>query len=180
MGISILLVIPIIFICVFLGAFFIARAVGKNSSENSFNSRSQAIMNNANQQATTNQSNYGAVGFNGDSGVKNQIATDVNMSIKYCSTCGNMIHFNAVVCPKCGCAVAPSPLQAQAFDTSSVGLNVLSFFFPVIGIVLYFSYKDEKPIRAKGCKDCALISISISFIFFVLTFILAACVSTFA
>ncbi|HZK44207.1 MAG TPA: NINE protein [Syntrophomonadaceae bacterium] len=30
---------------------------------------------------------------------------------KYCSNCGQIIDFNAEICPKCGVRVAPAPVQ---------------------------------------------------------------------
>lgn len=55
--------------------------------------------------------------------------------MKYCSTCGAELHDNAVICPKCGCMTADFK-QTQLEDKSSIGLNILSFFIPLVGLIL--------------------------------------------
>lgn len=57
---------------------------------------------------------------------------------------------------------APMPPQEQK---ANVGLAILSFFIPIVGIVLYFTQKNEKPKTAKACGKAALACIIISFIF---------------
>lgn len=58
----------------------------------------------------------------------------------------------------------PQPPFKPADDEPSIGLNILSFLFPLIGWVLYFVYKDDKPVRAKSCSRWAWISFIISFV----------------
>ncbi len=41
-------------------------------------------------------------------------------------------------------------------DKKSVGLNILGFFFPVVGLILYLVTKKEKPVRAKSIGKSAL------------------------
>ena len=57
---------------------------------------------------------------------------------------------------------APMPPQEQK---ANVGLAILSFFIPIVGIVLYFTQKNEKPKTAKACGKAALACIIIGFIF---------------
>ena len=45
---------------------------------------------------------------------------------------------------------------AAADDKKSTGLNVLSFFFPVIGLIIYLVTKKDKPVRAKSMGKSAL------------------------
>lgn len=56
---------------------------------------------------------------------------------------------------------APMPPQEQK---ANVGLAILSFFIPIVGIVLYFTQKKEKPKTAKACGKAALACIIISFV----------------
>lgn len=46
-------------------------------------------------------------------------------------------------------------------DKSNVGLNILSFCVPIVGVILYFVYKSSLPKKAKGCLDGALLSLLI-------------------
>ena len=89
----------------------------------------------------------------------------------FCRRCGAEMKDN--VCPACGYhePEKPSPTgsdpvapQAAAVsqgipavnDKKSVGLNILSFFIPLVGLILYFVQKDEKPIQAKSAGKSAL------------------------
>ena len=53
----------------------------------------------------------------------------------YCENCGAEISKEAYVCPKCGVKVKK---EKTAEDKPNMGLNILSLFFPIIGIILYF------------------------------------------
>ena len=91
--------------------------------------------------------------------------------MKYCSHCGAQIDDQAVICVKCGCAVVA---HTTAVDESSTGLNVISFLFPIIGLVLYIIYHEKSPIKAKGIGKWALISFIIGLIPILLMVILEA------
>ena len=69
----------------------------------------------------------------------------------------------------------PAPGYAPAADDKkSVGLNILSFFFPVIGLIIYLTTKKDKPIRAKSMGKCALagfiVGIVLSIVMFIVSF----------
>ena len=72
----------------------------------------------------------------------------------------------------------PMYQQPPVVDKKNTGLNVLSFFFPLIGLILYLVFKDQTPIKAKGCGKCALIGFLIgivgSFVFSFLSTLLFA------
>lgn len=74
--------------------------------------------------------------------------------MKFCSHCGKEVLEDAVICPNCGCSVGP---VSSVEDVNSTGLNVLSFFFPLVGLILYLVFRDKTPIRAKGVGKWALI-----------------------
>ena len=54
----------------------------------------------------------------------------------YCRNCGMPVPDNAVICPNCGASSAPS---APVVDKNqpSLGIAVLCFFFPLVGLILY-------------------------------------------
>ena len=52
------------------------------------------------------------------------------------------------------------PMVSQ--EPASMGLRVLCWFIPIVGIILYFVRKDEKPVYAKQCGKAALISIIVN------------------
>ncbi len=82
-------------------------------------------------------------------------------NMKYCSNCGTEINENAVVCVKCGCATQPQANLIQP-DVPSTGLNVLSFLFPIVGLILYITMSQMTPIKAKEIGKWALIGFVVS------------------
>lgn len=89
--------------------------------------------------------------------------------MKFCSHCGKEIVDDAVVCPNCGCAVAPTP---HVEDIPNAGLNVLSFLFPIVGLILFIIYNEKTPIKAKAIGKCALIGFGIGVFFAILISVL--------
>lgn len=82
----------------------------------------------------------------------------------YCKNCGEQIDDKAVVCPKCGVpvegAVYPSEQSNKSVaDAPSAGFAVLSFFFPIVGLILWLVWKDATPLKAKSCGKGALIAV---------------------
>ena len=84
---------------------------------------------------------------------------------KYCSNCGCAVNENAVVCINCGCALQS---EIAGIDKANMGLNILSFLFPIVGLVLFLVYMEKKPVSAKSYGLWALIGI-------VARFCLSAC-----
>lgn len=82
--------------------------------------------------------------------------------MKYCSHCGNQLLDEAIICPNCGC-----PAQSQNSvepDKISTGLNVLSFFFPIIGLILYILWHEKTPLKAKAIGKWAIIGFIVNFL----------------
>lgn len=67
-------------------------------------------------------------------------------TMKYCSHCGKEIMSEAVICPHCGCATGTS--MSLEPDNPSTGLNILSFFFPLIGLILFIVFQSKTPTKA--------------------------------
>lgn len=63
------------------------------------------------------------------------------------------------------------PANAKT-DKSNVGLNILSWFVPIFGVIYYFIKKSEKPIEAKGTLKTALISIGVNVLISIIAIIL--------
>lgn len=79
--------------------------------------------------------------------------------MKYCNNCGKEVSDNAVVCPFCGCAVASKNVEV---DKPSTGLNILSFLIPLVGLILYLSWQNSTPIKAKAVGKWALIGFCVA------------------
>ena len=80
---------------------------------------------------------------------------------KFCYTCGNEIHENAVVCPNCGCAIVGAP---AVNDTPSMGLNILSLLIPIAGLILFCVNIGNKPVSAKSYGIWALAGVLAGFL----------------
>ncbi len=78
--------------------------------------------------------------------------------MKYCTHCGEKVMDECVICPFCGCYVNGSSVEA---DEPSVGLNILGFLFPIVGLILYCVMYQKTPTKAKSIGKWALISFTI-------------------
>ncbi|MCI9111400.1 MAG: DUF456 domain-containing protein [Eubacterium sp.] len=47
--------------------------------------------------------------------------------------------------------------QPPVNDKKSVGLNIISFFIPLVGLIIYLVQKDTTPVKAKSAGKSALI-----------------------
>ncbi len=91
----------------------------------------------------------------------------------FCKTCGKEINDNAVICPNCGCATDNKPVNfSKPNDTGHIGWGFLGFFFPLIGLILYLVWKEEKPITAKVAGKGALIGVIVSIVLSILYVVL--------
>jgi hypothetical protein len=92
--------------------------------------------------------------------------------MKYCRYCGAEMLDDAVLCVKCGCPVESTTI-AEETDAPNMGFAVLSFFIPLVGLILYLTWKDKTPLKAKSCGKGALVGVIIS----VVGGIIATCAS---
>lgn len=74
----------------------------------------------------------------------------------YCKNCGRQIDDRAVVCVNCGCAVNDDMLRPD--DVPSIGFNILSFFIPIVGLILYAAHYKETPKKANAMLTWAIVS----------------------
>lgn len=93
----------------------------------------------------------------------------------YCPNCGEPIPDGARFCAKCGTSVNgdyPNETYRNSpsynNDNGSFGWAVLGFFIPLIGLILYLVWKDEKPKSAKRAGKGALVSVIIYLIIMVI------------
>lgn len=71
----------------------------------------------------------------------------------FCKNCGKEIDDKAAVCIHCGVATGNSSIGNAPVDNPSHFAGIISCCFPVVGLILYFIWKDEKPNSSKlVCK----------------------------
>lgn len=84
----------------------------------------------------------------------------------YCNHCGAEVSDKAVVCPSCGVQIKPlegaNPVVGS--DNGGFGWGLLGFCIPIVGIILYFTWKSTKPNNAKAAGTGALIAIVLYFL----------------
>lgn len=102
------------------------------------------------------------------SGTIKNIGMNKHNETKYCSNCGAEVNESAVVCVKCGCAFTPTRQSSYRYeeDVPSVGLNVLSAFIPIVGLILYIIYHERTPIKAKEIGKWAIIGFVIGLVLY--------------
>ncbi|WP_107924226.1 zinc-ribbon domain-containing protein [Lysinibacillus parviboronicapiens] len=77
----------------------------------------------------------------------------------FCPHCGEEIAVQAEICPKCGVRVHKTQPEV---DEANVTINILSVCCtPLIGFIMYFLWKDNKPKAAKSALVWALIAIAL-------------------
>jgi len=82
----------------------------------------------------------------------------------YCSNCGRQIDNRAIICIYCGCAV--NNYLSRPEDVPSVGLNILSFLIPIVGLILYATHYKETPNKATSMLTWAIVSMVLSAFFY--------------
>ena len=89
--------------------------------------------------------------------------------MKYCQDCGAMNADSARGCRKCGSFFS---MDGRGYysrdDETSVGLCILSFFFPIFAMFYCAVKGTEKPRCAKGCAVAAVVSWAVGVVFWII------------
>ena len=86
----------------------------------------------------------------------------------FCKRCGKEIMDEAVICIHCGCITKESPASEVKNDAPSVGITILSIFFPLIGLIIWLAAHDTQPLMAKSAGKGALIGVVVVVAFIIL------------
>lgn len=109
----------------------------------------------------------------------------------FCRNCGSQIGDGVMVCPKCGAPQNvgggmppqgyhnnynnggyPNPnYNNGGYDSGGIGWGILGFCIPLVGLILFLVWKDQKPLSAKAAGMGALISVIIGVVFYILAII---------
>ncbi len=91
--------------------------------------------------------------------------------MSYCRNCGQEVHYKAENCPNCG--ESQREVSSTGGNSGACGYNLLGFFVPIAGIVLYFVWKDEKPYEAEAAGLGAIVNIVIGFVYMLFAILLS-------
>lgn len=82
----------------------------------------------------------------------------------YCKNCGEQISEHAEICIHCGVRVK----NARGEDKPNWAVNILTLCcVPLVGLVLFFVWKDEKPIAAKSALTFFFINLGLIILFYI-------------
>lgn len=90
----------------------------------------------------------------------------------YCKNCGNEISDYARKCEHCGAPVEvpTNSSSSSVVDNGGFGWGLLGFCVPIVGLILFLVWKDEKPMTAKAAGMGALVSVIISVVLYIIMF----------
>lgn len=83
----------------------------------------------------------------------------------YCRRCGKPVSSDAVICIHCGCSISGKQIKSSSSGDGDgvawgfIGFFMGLFFTPIIGLILWLVWRDDKPERAKGVGIGTLISL---------------------
>ena len=87
-----------------------------------------------------------------------------------CPNCHAKISELAEICPKCGVRIKEAPVGV---DQPNWCINLISLCcIPILGIIMYFVWKNDKPAAAKSALTFSLIGIGVVVVLYVLAFAL--------
>lgn len=91
----------------------------------------------------------------------------------FCANCGSQVEPNAEFCLNCGIKVNNMHVPTKANDEPNIWANIISLCcFPILGIILYFVWKDQQPKAAKSALIFGLIGFGLSFAIGILFFLI--------
>ena len=97
----------------------------------------------------------------------------------FCKNCGSQINDGTMICPKCGASqnsgannnYSGGMPPRNSYDNGGFGWGLLGFCIPLVGLILFLVWKDEKPVTAKTAGMGALISVCIGVVFYILAIV---------
>ena len=101
----------------------------------------------------------------------------------YCKNCGTQIDDQAVTCPHCGASQTSSPAPQttpDVVDNGGFGWGLLGCCIPIVGLILFLVWKDQKPKTAKAAGIGALVSVILLVIWYVFIFVVGIGISVMA
>lgn len=89
----------------------------------------------------------------------------------FCKSCGAEMNDNQAVCLKCGAAASAN---VAVVDNGGFLWGLLGFCVPIVGLILYLIWNQEKPKTAKAVGIGALISVGFSIVYYIIMMVVLA------
>ena len=105
----------------------------------------------------------------------------------FCKNCGAQIDDNATSCPSCGAAQNTNPNPAPNYnnyhpnynpnptptvDNGGIVWGILCCCIPLVGLILFLVWKDQKPRTAKSAGIGALVGVGLGVIYYILVIVI--------
>lgn len=91
----------------------------------------------------------------------------------YCPNCGTQVRDDQDVCLSCGKSLKlGGSKKAVQEEGSTTGYAVLGFFVPIVGLILYLIWKDERPRASLSAGKGALIGFIVGIVSYIIFVIL--------
>lgn len=90
------------------------------------------------------------------------------MAHNYCDNCGEPLEPSYKVCPNCGKHLYPQsrPSQVRSREEGDTfGWAVLGFFFPLIGLILFLVWQNDRPKASTSAGKGALVGFIVRMVF---------------
>lgn len=78
----------------------------------------------------------------------------------FCKKCGSELEEGQQVCGNCGTSVSSTSVGTTSSgvnDNGGFGWGLLGFCFPIVGLILYLVWRQDKPNNAKAAGIGAII-----------------------
>jgi len=82
----------------------------------------------------------------------------------YCKKCGTQVNDYAERCQECG-AVQSVHNSGSVNDQGGFLWGLLGFCLPIVGLILFLIWREERPVTAKAAGMGALISVILNVLF---------------
>ena len=89
----------------------------------------------------------------------------------YCTNCGNKLEKNQKYCTSCGFNNIDNESKNNN-DQPNIGLNIIGFLWPLVGLIIFLCLKDTTPKKAKKVGKWSIIGFIAKIVISIICFIL--------
>jgi len=93
----------------------------------------------------------------------------------FCINCGKEVSDEAFACMNCGAKLKDERMTPVDNTGNKLGWGFLGAFCPLVGLILYLSWKSMKPVKAKAAGVGAIIGVCSTLAINILTYIIRLC-----
>lgn len=95
----------------------------------------------------------------------------------FCKNCGKEINEQETTCPSCGTVQNTTPVQSSqptVVDNGGIGWGLLGCCIPIVGLILFLVWKDNKPKTSKAAGIGALVGVILAVLYYIVIVVIGA------